>query len=552
MLPTRTSQAAQLCGDWPAPTPLAAKADRLFDTGRWQAALTAYQQLPAAGGAELACRIGWCYLHLGDVDAARQVAGQAGEPADWHLPYLVAHLARAAKKTEASLAMLARLAARFPDNPLIRRDLAYGVYTEFADIPRGRALWQKLLTQPGMAPQVARDQLFSQFYEPLPGDPDNHATIRNYVARFFTPPQPAIHTPTHNAATRRRRIGLMSVFFHHSPVYFLTIGGLRAWANQVDLVFIDRGKMAPDAATADYRAIAAEWHAAAGIDAQTLACRLRQLDLDALIDMSGWSDIDGLRALAQKPVPRLYKWVGGQASTTGLAAFDGFIGDEHQSPHDLQPLYAEPLINLPGGYTTYEQPSYLPPGQAARQGNPVVGIISNPIKLSAAFMQSLAIAARQLERDQTPLSLRFIGSRYRHPQVQQRIRTQLQPAAESMLQLEFLSPAGHPNYLRAVAELDWVIDSWPYTGGVTILEALALGVPCRTRQGRLFCQRHGYAHARYAGLGSADFDLDRLGPFARPARSKTGASLLPADSPRRDHQRLARALDAVTAGKLPS
>lgn len=570
-----TNPAVRLCGELPPHLASLAATDAKYARGEWAAALDDYLRLQASlvgdeaavSAAPVECRIAWCHYYLGQFDAAVSVVRRATghSPGDWHLSYLIARLARAHRKPDLALALLARLVQHYPNEALIRRDLAYAVYTGFSDIPGGRALWRPLLERPEYAASVGRYQLYSNFYQPDPADSDNRQNIRDYVARFIQPAS-RIATPAPPAArkksSRRPRIGLISVFFHRSPVYALTIGALRAWCAGVDLVFIDRGKLSEDTATHDYRAIAAEWHPLRGLSAEVLEKRLRALKLDALIDMSGWSDTIGLRALVHKPAPRLFKWVGGQAASTGLAAFDGFIGDQFQSPHHLQSLYAEPLINLPGGYATYSAPAYLPAAQAtartARNGSPVVGVISNPIKLSTGFLAQLQAAASALDAGAPPVELRFIGNRYRHRIVQERIRAQLQPGADGPLHIEFLSPPGHENYLRAVAELDWVVDTWPYTGGLTILEALAIGVPCRTRAGRLFCQRHGYSHARYAGLTDAEIDLDRLGPFGRAtsairaARQSAGTSLLPADSPRRDHARLARALDALVAGHIPS
>lgn len=555
------SPAVRLCGDLSV-HPAHSVADKRFARGQWNEALADYRQLlhvPGSAASECSgvrCRIGWCLYYLGRFHEAIEMIRGSGAD-DWHHSYLVARLARALRKPDMALALLARLAQRFPDQGLIRRDLAYAVYSELADVAGGRSLWRPLLGTSQFGASAGRHQVFSNYYEPDPRDPDNRAAMADYIVRYIQPPEGLVCASPNPSSRRRRRVGLISVFFHGSPVYPLTIGALRSWATGVDLIFIDRGKTAEDVATGAFRSLAVEWHTLRGLAPEVLEKRLRALKLDALIDMSGWSDIAALRALARKPAPRLYKWVGGQADSTGIAAFDGFIGDPCQSPTELSALYAEPLINLPGGYATYSAPDYLPAAQAPRPASagsaPLVGIISNPIKLSTGFLGQLRDAAAR-EPAPCPARLRFIGNRYRHPLVQDRLRKQIDPRGDTPLSIEFLAPQGHENYLKAVAELDWVVDTWPYTGGLTILEALAVGVPCRTRAGRLFCQRHGYGHARYAGLADAEIDLDRLGPFTHSAaaRRKNGVTLLAADSPRRDHIRLASALDAVISGHLPS
>jgi hypothetical protein len=88
-----------------------------------------------------------------------------------------------------------------------------------------------------------------------------------------------------------------------------------------------------------------------------------------------------------------------------------------------------------------------------------------------------------------------------------------------------------------VAQLDATLDTMPYSGGLTTIEALTLGVPAYTHVGTLFCERHTVAHCLYAGLLLADCCLDRLDGLGLSGR--TGQTLLQSNSPRVDHVTLA-------------
>lgn len=360
------------------------------------------------------------------------------------------------------------------------------------------------------------------------------AAFRGYAARHLGAAPAA---PARRAARRgRRRVGVLSPQLHASPVYFFGIGALARLAQGVDLVFFSRGTRS-DWATAEFRRLARDWTDASALSSVELEQCLRKASLDLLLDMGGWMDRPALAALAAKPAARMYKWVGGQSLTTGLAAFDGFIGDAWQCPEDTQPLYVEPLVRLRSGYVTYTPPPYLPAPRAPDPGL-VLGVISNPVKVSRAFMAFLRETLQQ-----TPEArIRFIDKRYCHAELRARVAAAagLEPGDE---RVRFIAPASHAEYLAEVGRLAAVLDTFPYSGGLTTMEALALGVPCFTRAGRLFCERHSFAHCMYAGMEPGSFRIG-AGWDAGKAPLACGARrpLVPPGSPRTDHDALAREL----------
>jgi predicted O-linked N-acetylglucosamine transferase (SPINDLY family) len=337
--------------------------------------------------------------------------------------------------------------------------------------------------------------------------------------------------PQKAATNQKLKIGVISPQLRATPVFFFGIGALRQLAQSVELVFFHRGTK-EDWATVQFRAIGDEWVDVAALAPAALAVEIRRHNLDVLIDMGGWMDTQALMALSSKPARRMYKWVGGQSATTGLTAFDGFISDFEQSPPELQSLYSEPLCLLESGYVTYDKPAYFPSPQAAEQGI-VLGIIANPSKISRSFLQYLSTQCTAWREQGIEPTLRFIEHKFQQPELQKRIRLALGDSAP----VEFVVPEGHVAYLNQVARLHTVIDTFPYTGGLTTMEALMLGVPVRTRVGALFCERHTLAHCRYAGMEPNSYlQKDWFPETSSPAPRQ---SLLSADSPRLRHDRLA-------------
>lgn len=280
--------------------------------------------------------------------------------------------------------------------------------------------------------------------------------------------------PTHPVSKRTRpRVGLLSPLFCVSPVYFLTITGWQHVAKGSDIVVFNRGHKA-DWATEVFKGLSSEWHNVQEMDAVRLAQAMYAADLDVVYDLGGWMDPVGLKALSVKPAKQMFKWVGGQSVTTGLDNFDGWIGDEHQSPLHLQHLYTEPLVNIPGSYATYTPPDYLPPTPKRKSDVPVV--FSNPAKVSRAFLAHLQTL---------PGKKCFVHRQFKYPQARARVEEALGAA-----NVEFVLPANHKEALEVLGQHKVMLDTFPYSSGLTAREAQAMGVRVEARAGTLFCERH--------------------------------------------------------------
>lgn len=546
----------------PAPNATVAelsRADALRKVGQWADACCLYQTVQAQqpNNAVVAHNLALCHLALGQVNQAVEHSRRAVQlqPTLWQSALVWAKALVLRNDKPLALALLRRLHAQWPGNADIRHELATLTLHVVGDAVQARALVRPLLGIPQHGRDAEITTLVTLLYD---REPDVSAQRVNQAFLDFgaqrLPLDAAAQsrvqsTLAHQAATGpttvrpRLKVGLLSPQFFASPVYFFAIGALRELAGAVDLVVFNRGQKS-DWATEAFRSLATDWHDVASLPAEALARMLASHQLDALIDLGGWMDPVALSALSAKPARKLYKWVGGQSVTTGLRSFDGFLTDDYQTPVGSDALYSEPLVRLLAGYVTYTPPPYLPPAQPRPTDatGVVLGVIANPAKVSRTFLTDLAQRHRVWQQHGHPVRLRFIDYRYQHPEVRQRIERGLPGAA-----VEFVAPANHREYLSTVAQLDATLDTWPYSGGLTTIEALALGVPSYTRLGELFCERHTQAHCHYAGMQLSDYRIDDFNGW--PQVPRNGHSLLRADSPRVNHAALAAELLALLGGR---
>lgn len=453
------------------------QAQAAMNAGQWVEACRGFAQArqSAPRSAQVHHNLALCLLALGKSDPALQSAQQALDlsPSLWQSRMVLGHALKTLKQPEAADAAYAQVLQAQDGNGealLARADLAINVF----GLPLQAMHWVRpLLRDPAHASDAQLTTLMGSVY-----DRDSSATaLSNAVMAFskknlrlpagFLPPLPQV------TAARRPRVALISPLFCASPVYFLTIAGWRHVAKGSDVVVFNRGHKS-DWATEQFKSLAHEWIDVQEMPAEALARRIHQADIDVLYDLGGWMDPVGLKALSAKPAREMFKWVGGQSLTTGLESFDGWIGDEWQSPKSFQHLYSEPLVNIPGGYATYTPPPYMPSVPMHKSSTPV--IFSNPAKLSRGFLAWLG---------KLPGPKLFVHHQFRFERTRQKVLQALGSAG-----IEFICPASHREALEVLGRHEWMIDTFPYSSGLTAREAAAMGMKVKVFAGELFCERH--------------------------------------------------------------
>jgi tetratricopeptide (TPR) repeat protein len=546
------------------------RSDGFRRASRWQEAKAGYESALSVADHDpiIAHNLALCHLALGEYREAVTRSARARELNDqlWQSAIVQAKALSALGLHEQAIALLKRVIERTSNQGPLDVELATLLLQHGGDaagaVARaspwiGGALDRDARIVVLLAQLYDRDEgvtaaalstalcRFSQQYlqlpaaalqQPLPADAPPIAAPLKPVAEPV-----ATQRGRGRAVGRRPRVGLLSPQFTVSPVYFFTFGALQMLANEVDLTFFSRGTKS-DWGTEAFRGLATDWIDASNASAETLSRTLARHDLDVAIDLGGWMDPAGLSALSAKPARRQYKWVGGQSATTGLKCFDGYLTDRYQTPQGSEALFSEPLLRLKGGYVSYTPPPYLPPPAGARDEKTVtLGIVANPAKVSRGFLDELRrrlpVWEAQAASEGRQLRVQFIDQRYQQASIRARIEAALSASAVAV---DFLTPVGHQAYLIAVGRLDAVIDTWPYTGGLTTVEALAMGVPVYTHSGALFCERHSAAHCAYAGFELAEVDLGRFDGLPRPVPSE--GRLIAATEPASRHDALAEEL----------
>lgn len=296
---------------------------------------------------------------------------------------------------------------------------------------------------------------------------------------------------------RKIRIGYVSPDLHEHPVAFFLRPVLRAHdRNQVEAVCYAEGKI--DAWTERLRPHVALWRAVDGLGDAEMSQLIEQDQIDILIDLSGHTAKNRLLLFARKPAPVQASWLG-YFNTTGMAAMDYLIVDPRVAPPEEQAPFAEQALRLPGCYLTYEIPDYAPAVATApcvARGYVTYGCFNAVSKVGLPVVSAWSEVLRRNPTARLVMKTRAFGDDASRRLYQQHFER----CGVSRERVDLVGPSAHQEVLPYYSEVDIALDPFPYNGGTTSCEALAMGVPVITLRGDRFVSRVGATIVESAGL----------------------------------------------------
>jgi predicted O-linked N-acetylglucosamine transferase (SPINDLY family) len=348
---------------------------------------------------------------------------------------------------------------------------------------------------------------------------------------------------------QRLRVGLLSASLRRHPVGFLTLAGLENLdPGEFELVAVSR-PLDEDPVQRRFRSICSEWH----VIGDDPAAQIRGLDLDIALDLGGYGDLGLMQHCAERLAPVQVKWVGMQNHSSGLAEMDWFITDRWETPPEQEHLYSERLLFMPDGYACYMPPPNAPdvaPLPALRRGHVTFGCFNNYAKITPGVVATwCAILEAAPETRLLLKSVQLNGASTVAAAAARFAAHGIDPA-----RVEVRGGSPHRALLEQYADVDLVLDPFPYSGGLTSCEALWMGVPVITMPGTTFASRHSTSHLCNIGLDdwvAHDLDAYRAQAVRRaadlPALAELRATLRPRmkASPLCDGPRFGRNLGAA-------
>lgn len=268
-----------------------------------------------------------------------------------------------------------------------------------------------------------------------------------------------------------------------------------------------------DVVTARLRGYLRHWHEVAFLSNQALAERIEADGIDILVDLSGHTAKNRLRAFAYKPAPLQASWIG-YPGTTGLAAMDYYFSDRYFSPPGLlDDQFTEKLVCLPASipFLPAEDAGAVEPAPVLANGHLTFGSFNRPSKLSRAVIARWAKLLRAVP------DARMLVAAMPADDFSDVLRGWFAAEGVAAERLSFHPRASLRAYFALHGQVDVCLDSFPYNGGTTTLNALWMGVPTLTMAGPTLPSRAGACIMEQIGLdafvATDDDDFVQKGRF---------------------------------------
>jgi protein O-GlcNAc transferase len=245
------------------------------------------------------------------------------------------------------------------------------------------------------------------------------------------------------------------------------------------------------------------------------ARKLRELEIDIAVDLSGYTLGGRPGIFAHRPAPVQVNYLG-YPGTMGGPHMDYILADDFVIPLAQRPFYAEKIASLPETFQANDERRALgadlvPPTRAAAglgESGAVLCCFNNSYKLNPTLF---ALWMRVLQA--APDAVLWLLAA--EPVVERRLREEAVKRGVSAERLVFAPRVPYADHIARLKLADLYLDTLPFNGGASASDALWAGLPVVTTVGEAFASR--MAGSLLCTLGLSELVTNTLEDYERVA-----------------------------------
>jgi predicted O-linked N-acetylglucosamine transferase (SPINDLY family) len=326
------------------------------------------------------------------------------------------------------------------------------------------------------------------------------AAHQRFNEKYALPLAQLIQPPLNTRQPRRKlKIGYISADFRTHSVAFFIEPILAHHDHQQVEIFCYYNERNDDFITRRLQSYADHWFNCVNLSDAELTQKIRQDQIDILIDLSGHTSGNRLLVLARKPAPVQATYLG-YPTTTGSTNIDYRITDSYVDPPMEELLSSETPLRMPNSYFCYQVYEPTPPVNplpAMDKGYITFGSFNNYAKLNGKIFTLWAQILQAVANSKLLIKAKSLHDPNLQQDFQQQFaRLGIEP--ERLLIVNY-APSTY-SHLETYHQIDIGLDSYPYNGATTTCQTLWMGIPVITLVGDRHASRMGLSILSTVGL----------------------------------------------------
>ncbi len=299
-----------------------------------------------------------------------------------------------------------------------------------------------------------------------------------------------------------KHIGFVSGTFFQHAVGFQIVDVIKELVKFDNVkIFAFSNLKKDDLLNKEFRNAFHEWVDLTSLNEKEQIKKIKDLDIDILVDLDGYTKNNSLKLFASKAAPVQISWCG-YLNSTGIKEIDFIIADSHVIPRQYENFYTEKILRLPNFFTNMSKLGndliFLEEPPVIKNNFVTFCSFNNVLKYNDNLIRSWCQILKKVENAKLLLlDVRFSDEEY-CKYILNFFTNDKNQIDSSRIKFEGFK--NRNKLLELYNHVDIALDTFPYGGMTTSLEASYMGVPVLTIEGDSFLSRGTYSLNKNLGL----------------------------------------------------
>ena len=298
---------------------------------------------------------------------------------------------------------------------------------------------------------------------------------------------------------KKLKVGFISADFRKHPVGYQIYGVLKSLSLFENLeIYLYYNNIIKDDLNSQFKSIPYSWNNIKNLSDAELVSKIRSDGIQVLVDLSGYTAGNRLEVFIEKAAPIQVSW-GGYLASTGLKEIDYVLADSYAVTNAEESQFIEKIFRLDYAWSILTCPEPVEVNNftpAVKNKYITFGSFNNISKIN---IKVINLWSKILTKNNS-FKLYIKSSRFDDEDIKKKYQNLFLEKGVLVDQLIFESYSERKILFESYNKIDIALDTFPYSGGTTSLEAAWMCVPILTRAGNSFLSKCGESINTNLGL----------------------------------------------------